>query len=108
MSKIDTNIVRKLVEKGRSNDLVDLMEGESEYCSESTENIPKSKDELYAYHMALEHLRFVSRFGVDVQKMKEGTHFYSAYPEYFEQWLSSGCVGITYADLISLLADKPI
>ncbi len=108
MSKIDTEIIRSLIAHGRANDLADLMEGESKYCSESSENIPKSKDELHIYRMALEHVIFVSKFGVEVQKMKEGTHFYSAYPEYFEQWLRSGCLGITNSDLMSYLADKPI
>lgn len=107
MSKIDQNLVRKMIETGRAKDLADLMEGESQYCTETSENTPRSKDELHLYRMALEHVIFVSKFGLSVEKMKEGTHYYSAYPEDFEKWLESGCLGIVDADLMTYLADHP-
>lgn len=108
MSKINTNLVRALVEKGRAKDLADLMEGESKYCTETPENTPASTDELYTYRMALEHVLFVAKFGLGKVTEKDGTHYYSAYPEYFEQWLASGCLGIVNADLMAYLADNPI
>jgi hypothetical protein len=108
MSKIDANLVRRLMENGRAKDLADLMEGESKYWSKRKENLPTTKEDAHICRMALEHVLFVSKFGSNFNKGKEGSHFYSAYPEYFERWLDSGCLGIAESDLMAYLTDYPL
>ncbi|WP_211442008.1 hypothetical protein [Collimonas humicola] len=107
MSKIDANLVRMLVENGRAKDIADLLEGESKFHSNSSKNIPKSEDELTFCRMALDHILFVAKFGTEIKKAKDGSHFYAAYPDYFEKWLAAGCLGIDAQDLASYLVSKP-
>ncbi|MFZ6747113.1 hypothetical protein ACO0LC_28170 [Undibacterium sp. JH2W] len=108
MSKIDIKIIRKLLENGRAQDLLSLMNGESKYSSESSENLPSSKEEVNTYWMAIEHVTFVLKYGFNIKKVQDGTQFYSACPDYFEKWLTDGCPGIVNNDLNNYLKDNPI
>lgn len=108
MSEIEADLVRKIMENGRAKDLADLMEGESKYWSKKKENLPATEQEVHICRMALEQVLFVSKFGLHSSKGKEGTHYYSAYPEYFEKWLNSGCLGIVKSDSMEYLEDYPL
>jgi hypothetical protein len=105
MTKLDTSVVKRLL-KERPKDLLDLMEGDSKYCTRAPRNIPQTKDEVYVRRMALEHVWFVSQFGSDVLEAERDGHFYSAYPEYFERWLSMGCLTLDEVALEGYLRDN--
>lgn len=108
MSDIPVDKIKKMLELGRASDLVKLMEGESEYSSDSKDNIPVSKEELYTYSMALEHVRFVEKYGLEVGEIEEAGKVYVACPEYFDSWLSHGAKGVEYGEIYSYLEANPI
>jgi hypothetical protein len=114
LSKPNVNIVKALLAE-RAQDLADLMTGESPFYLGPTDNIPRQhgnrvrdEDELSTYRMALEHVEFVARFGHFVQKTKRDGKFYSAYPEYFERWTASGCLGLHQEELDAYLEKNPL
>jgi hypothetical protein len=92
----------------RISDLIRLMEGESEFSSDSECNIPESRDELYAYNMALQHVRFVERYGLDANHVVAEGKTYESYPGYFQDWLNNGCKGIEESEIEKYLKTKPI
>lgn len=108
MAHIKKEVIQRMIEVGRASDLVEIMEGDSEYCTDSSENIPKTKDEIYNYGMALKHIQFIDKFGLEVQEVEENGYFFKAYPDYFERWLDQGCLGIFREDLMAYLKDHPL
>ena len=114
MSKPNVNTVRAMLAE-RAQDLADLMTGESPFYLALTDNIPRRQDdrerewdEHSALRMALEHVEFVARFGHSVQKMKQDGKFYSTYPQDFERWIESGCLGIHQEELDAYLEKNPL
>lgn len=107
MSAIDPEIIKSLLEK-RPSDLLDLVEGDSEYCKGQPCNIPQNSDESYILRMACEHIWFVSEFGLEDQKAKRDGKYYSAYPDYFNQWLSLGCLALDGDYLSAYLKENPL
>lgn len=108
MNQESIDVIKKMLTGGRANDLALLMEGDSKYYSGSTENIPATADESYLLRMATEHARFIGEFGFGVQNVERGGHVFTAYPEYFDAWIASGCRGIYQGDLMAYLADNPL
>lgn len=108
MSQESVDVIRKMLAAGRANDLALLMEGDSQYYSGSTENIPTTTDESYLLRMATEHVRFIERFGFDVRNVEREGHVFTAYPDYFDAWITGGCRGISQRDLMAYLADNPL
>jgi hypothetical protein len=105
---IDQAIVQKMLRAGKANDLLDLMSGESKYTSDNSELILNNLEEKKAWRMSLEHVKFVAKYGLDVDKVEEGSKFYSAYPDDFEKWLGLGAPGLVEEDLNNYLRDNPI
>ena len=111
MAKPNIDLIRRIVNQGRLKDLLDLMEGYSPYSDENlVENIPKKIgsgsarwDQLYTYRMAVEHIRFVLKYGSDINHIveKDGK-VYSSYPDYFEKWLNEGCCGLHQEEVVIL------
>ncbi|MBB2486260.1 hypothetical protein H5407_13640 [Mitsuaria sp. WAJ17] len=101
-------LIRELVDFGRAEEVALLMDGDSKYYSGSVENIPTSIDEVYVFRMATEHLKFVAKYGQDVKMKKVDGHVFSAYPEYFEQWVSGGCRGVCLGDVKNYLKEHPL
>jgi hypothetical protein len=108
MSSKKANIIRAIVAAGRGPDLLALMEGESPYTSLDNPGAPRENPAGRIWSMALHHMRFVAKFGTEVQKATEGDHFYSAYPEDFDKWLSIGAPGVTEDELQAYLSDHPL
>jgi hypothetical protein len=100
--------IRSMLKTGRHVDLLKLMDGESEYSSKSTRNIPKTRDEIYEFRMAVEHVRFVARFGLTVSRAIEGDKTYSAYPHEFDSWVRNGAKGIEEDELLAYLDKNPL
>lgn len=107
MYSINTYVVKKLLRE-RPQDLLDLMEGESEYCRTEPTNLPRNSDESYIRRMAFEHIWFVSEFGFDVDKAEKDGKYYSSYPDYFEQWLELGCQTLASDALDAYLKENPL
>lgn len=100
--------IKKMVERGRSSDLLDLMQGESPYTSADSELILNGLEEKQPWRMALEHLKFIVEFGNVEGVVEKDSKFYSAYPEEFQQWLSIGAPGLVKSDLEEYLKANPV
>jgi hypothetical protein len=107
LSEYTTNI-KALVENGRAEELRKLMEGESEYTSPESELVLENIEVSKVWRMALEHVRFVSEFGLNKNKVEIGNHFYSSYPDDFEKWLEIGAPGLPKKDFEAYILEKPI
>lgn len=116
MPKPDTNIIRRLLNEGREQDLLVLMEGDSAYNREDLlENLPgkngdqeRDMDELYTTGLAVDHVRFVVNYGHEKTHVVDGSMVYSARPEAFEKWLEMGCLRLTQQELDTYLEDNPL
>ena len=107
-SKDYSVLVKALVDNGRAEDLRKLMEGESKYSSHNYELNFENMEISKVWRMALEHIRFVSRFGLNIEKAEVENHFYSAYPEDFKNWLQIGVPGLPLEDFQSYVEENPI
>lgn len=105
---IDGEIIKAMLLAGRVSDLLDLMEGESEFTGEGVENMPKTEEEKVARGQALDHVRFIKKYGFDKEKVIEGTMVYSSRPEGFDEWLILGAPGIEPSELNAYLEVYPL
>ena len=105
---IDIKIIEKMILQERTQDLLDLLEGESKYTQDSTENIPKTEIEKVARGDALDHLNFRLKFGFNVDKVVEGNMVYSARENGFNNWLKIGAPGIEPCELTAYLQENPL
>jgi hypothetical protein len=108
MSKVDIEVLRNLLEKGRASDLLALLKGESKYNTDTGDDLPLDSGSSKVWRMAIAHVEFVSKFGLDKQRAEEGSKFYSAYPDDFEEWLSLGAPGITQEEIDLYLKENPM
>lgn len=105
---IDKSILIKMLKNGKAQDLLELMSGESAYTNENSELILNGWEEKKAWRMSLEHVQFISQFGLEVDKAEESSKFFSAYPEEFNEWLELGSPGLVEEDLMNYLKENPI
>jgi hypothetical protein len=103
MSTADKTMVLSLIEKGKAEDLVDLILGDSAYRV-SGEVEFSSDEERDVYVMTIEHLRFISRYGMQSGPVKENGKVHFPYPDYFEKWFEVGTPGLTQEDLRNYMA----
>ncbi|WP_165670250.1 hypothetical protein [Metapseudomonas otitidis] len=100
--------VMNILAQGRISDLIDLMEGDSEFSSGSNENIPKTRREVYVYNMALRHLKFLKDYGLGVERVIVDDKVFESYPDYFQEWLDLGCKGVEEDEIGRYLESNPL
>src|SRR5688572_12234989 len=105
---IDVRAIKVMLSDDRVNDLLDLMEGESKFTTGSSENMPITEEERIARGDALDHVRFVAKYGLTKERVIEGSKIYSARPEGFAKWLELGAPGIEAAELSAYLEKYPL
>lgn len=105
--KPDINQVRYMLHN-RTQDLLSLMEQESRYNIENGDNYPKNRDESYFFNLVTRYVWFVAKYGFNVKEARDGDKFYVAHPEYFEQWLSTGCVVLHQEELDAYFKNNPM
>jgi len=103
---INISIIEWLLEN-RPHDLLRILEADPRYVRADLSNYPRNREHNVIYQMALEHVRFIDRFG-KVKFANIGDKVYSEQSEYFKQWLTIGCVGIDEASIQHYLKLKPI
>lgn len=108
MSKFDTSLIKRMLSNGRIQDLLDLMDGESEYSSDSTENMPRDEEERMLRGDALDHVRFGSKFGFSKDRVIEDEKVYCSRPKEFDEWIRRGAPGIVPDELMAYLRDHPL
>ena len=104
----NVNILREFLQKGRSIDLLDLLKGESMYNIDTNEELPLNKDTSKIWRMAISHVEFITKSGIDRTKAEEDSKFYSAHPDDFEKWLEIGAPGITQEEIEMYLEENPL
>jgi hypothetical protein len=115
MPEINTAVIKRMLYEGRANDLLELMEGESKYSRlEILENLPgknctreQKMEELYITGLAVDHVRFVAKYGLSVETAIDGEKIYSARPEAFEKWLQLGCLRLNGYEIEAYLNANP-
>lgn len=100
-------IIRALIDSGRVKDVLDFVEGESEYISDTSEGAPQTRELRRIWVLVVHHLRFVSEFGNIPAATKNGKHLI-AYPQEFELWLDAGAPGISDQDIREYLKENPL
>ena len=105
---IDVEIIKAMLSEGRVSDLLDLMEGESEFTGDGVENMPKTEEEKVARGRALDHVRFIAEYGFDKDKVVDGNMVYSSRPKGFAEWLILGAPGIEPSELEAYLEKYPL
>ena len=108
MTKLDTSLLKRMLSNGRIRDLLCLMEGESEYTSDSTENMPRNEEERMLRGDALDHVRFGCKFGFSKDRVIEDEKVYCSRPKEFDEWIMRGAPGIVPEELMAYLADHPL
>lgn len=105
MDKVE--IIRALIDSGRAKDVLDFVEGESEYISDKSEGAPQTRELRRIWVLVVHHLRFVSEFGNIPAATKNGKRLI-AYPQEFELWLDAGAPGISDQDIREYLKGNPL
>lgn len=105
MDKVE--IIRSLIDCGRFKDILDFVEGESKYISESSGGAPQDKNLRRIWILVVHHLRFLSKFG-NVSEVMKGDKCFTAHSKEFELWLDAGAPGISEQDLRDYLKENPL
>jgi hypothetical protein len=105
---VDIDAIKAMLAPGRVNDLLLLMEGDSKYSGPLTENLPRTREQVFARLRALEHVKFVAKYGLEKTVVKEGAMIYESRPDGFEEWLSLGAPGIEPTELDKYLQENPL
>jgi hypothetical protein len=106
MSKAE--LIKNMVDGGRTADLFLMLEGESPYTSDASEGAPRDSKLAKLWTAALYHLRFVAEFGNRSDSVMKDGKWLSAFPEEFSEWLEAGAPGITLDELEKYLRDNPL
>lgn len=106
--KPSTKQIEYMLLNGRARDLYNLMDQNTIYNIDNGDNYPKDRDQSLIYSLALNHVWFVSEFGLDTKEARVGDKFYRAHPENFDKWLSIGCVVLHQEELDAYFKAKPI
>ena len=101
-------LIMQLVNQGRSEDILALIEGESPYTTDDSEGAPEDRTLARLWIAALYHLRFTSEFGVGSPTQVKNGRVESPFPDEFMQWLEAGAPGIGLSDLLNYLNDNPL
>lgn len=103
-----TEIIRRLIDAGRARDVLEFVEGDSPYISETSPGAPQEPELRRLWILVVHHLRFISEFGIlAVREYKDGRCL-TAFPDEFEQWLQVGAPGISNDDIGAFLRDHPL
>ena len=116
MPDINATIIKRMLYEGRAKDLLELMEGDSRFSRlDVLENLPgknctreQKMEELYITGLAVDHVRFVSIYGLGVQQVIEGEKIFSARPEAFEKWLQLGCLRLNGYEIEAYINENPL
>lgn len=102
------NFVLKMIELKRFDDLLNLLSEDSDYSSDSMNNIPQIKDEIEQYILSVHHIRFLKKFGATDQVVvdKDGS-VYKWYIDYFNKWLENDVKGLEMIEVENYLKDHP-
>jgi len=93
----------------RPGELRDLMEGESKFTLPNSDSgAPVAREDSQAWIEALYHVRFAARYGDVKERIFDGKHWQSAFPEEFEHWVKIGAPGLNLEELESYLAEFPL
>lgn len=98
----------QVINQGKAQDILALMEGESPYITESSEGAPTDHKLIQLWTFALYHLRFISEFGINGKKQFKDGKVICPFPNEFMQWLEADAPGIDLPDLNRYLIDNPI
>ncbi|HGH3152340.1 TPA: hypothetical protein ACJK0A_004164, partial [Acinetobacter baumannii] len=107
-NKVLKNFVLKMIELKRFDDLLNLLSEDSDYSSDSMNNIPQIKDEIEQYTLSVHHIHFLKKFGATDQVVvdKDGS-VYKWYIDYFNKWLENGVKGLEMIEVENYLKDHP-
>ncbi|WP_131190151.1 hypothetical protein [Stutzerimonas kirkiae] len=100
-------IIRALIDSGRVKDVLDFVEGESEYVSDKSEGAPQARELRRLWILVVHHLRFLSEFGSTPAATKDGKYLIS-YPREFDLWLDAGAPGVAEQDIMEYLKKNPL
>ena len=101
-------MIQRILDAGRANDLLLLLEGESPHSESTISGFPLDRHLSSLCVIATYHLRFVAEFGNRIDTVKKDGKWLSPFPEKFAEWVSSGAPGITTNELESYLKAHPL
>lgn len=116
---IDEQLIRQLVIHGRAHDLHSLLLGISPYCRfaspyertiQSEAILPKEEQDKLRllWTLAIHHLEFMTKYGLDLQEVREGSVWHFAHSREFDEWLRAGTPGLSEEALCAYLRDHPL
>ncbi len=103
-----SEVIKELVAGGRASDLLKILMGMTEFNLPSSSKEPMTDVGQRQWQMALQHLQFVSKYGLDVSEVNDKGKQYFAYPKEFDQWLDSGHPGVEKQEIIDYLRANPM
>lgn len=110
MIKDIKDLVKIVYQSDRIKDLLEIMEQDSPYSSNSMDNIPKTKEDKELFVLAANHLRFFVKFGVKntSEVFVDNGRSYISFQDEFNRWMDSGCKGIELNEISQYLQENPI
>lgn len=105
---MNIDAIRKMLSTSRVEDLLHLLEGESKFSSDAIENQAITEEQLVLRSLALEHVRFVAKFGLDLDRVIEGGKVFCSRSNEFESWLAIGAPGIEPCELEAYMNENPL
>lgn len=100
--------IKLLLEKGRGQDLLDIIAGISEYSISQNLDEEPDLETVKLVSAARRHISFISKYGLEKRYVDLDGHFEFPSPEKFEEWLLAGAPGIVQEELDAYLEAHPL
>jgi hypothetical protein len=107
MDCYEQRLIKDVLDNGLAPALLDVMNGESEYSDSMAYNKMDAHSRRL-YTMARMHLEFIIKYGNDKDSVRDGSHVYSNFKNFFEAWQLAGLPGISLELLEKMLKDKVV
>lgn len=101
-------VINKLILDGKTEDVRELIEGESQYTTSASQGVPQSLRLQRLWVSAVHHLRFISEFGLKTNGAWKDGKYYAPFVEDFNKWLDADAHGIAEEDIFRYLRDHPL
>lgn len=103
-----SELIKKMISNERASDLLEIMMGMSEFNMPTSSKEAMTAEEQKLWQMALLHLQFVSKYGVNFDEVDDDGKQHFSYFSEFDDWIAAGHPGVERQEVLNYIEAKPL